>query len=143
MPKRILWLDNDTPFIRPYVKYLRSKDFEVDDVADLTKAESLLKEKPFDLVIVDVMVPTQNAEEQKNYPETETDYGHMTGLAFFKRMRNLTDKLPPVLVMTVRQDQEIRDALIKEGLKAENFVSKYDLREVNDLLRKIRSTLQE
>jgi CheY-like chemotaxis protein len=142
LSKSILWLDNDLPYIQTYVNALKARDYDVSDVAHLTKAESLLAEKSFDLVIIDVMVPTQDAQEQTNYPEIQTDSGHMTGLVFYKRLREkFSDKAPPALVLTVRLDQEIRDAFVKAGLASQNFVTKYELRDVNDFLKKIKSLI--
>lgn len=142
MPKHILWLDNDLPYIRPYVKALRMKDYEVADVAVVSKAEHLLEQFPFDLIILDVMVPTQTVDESRNYSFTETDKGHKTGLVFYKRIRDkMGDKLPTVLVMTVRLDQEIKKEFIKSGLKEENFNTKYSLRDVSKFLKKIQSII--
>jgi CheY-like chemotaxis protein len=140
-PKRILWLDNDTPYIRPYAKALESAGHHVDVVASLSQAEKLL-EKEYDLIIIDVMVPTQNDDEVELYPFLETDFGHKTGLVFYKRTREkLGDKLPKVAVMTVRLDQDIKDEFVKSGLNNDNFLTKYSVREVPDFLKKIESIL--
>jgi CheY-like chemotaxis protein len=144
MPKHILWLDNDLPYIRPYVNALRAKDFEVSEVASLSHAERLLEQAqdPFDLIIIDVMVPTQDDDELKDYPVLETDFGHKSGLVFYNRMKHkLGAKLPPVAVTTVRLDQGIRDEFVKSGLKAEHVLTKYNLRDAGDFLNKIRSIL--
>lgn len=142
MPTHILWLDNDLPYIRPYVKALRDKGYEVNDVATLTEAEELLKEHKFDLAILDVMVPTQSEEEIENYPNNKTDFGHKTGVVFYKRMRNiLKDKMPLVAVMTVRLDQDIRDEFVESGLNPKNFSTKYNVRDVSDFLQMIKSVL--
>src|SRR6185369_4445313 len=111
-PKRILWLDNDTPYIRPYAKALENAGHHVDVVASLSQAESLL-ERGYDLIIIDVMVPTQNDDEVKLYPFVETDFGHKTGLVFYKRIKDkLGQKLPKVAIMTVRVDQDIKDEFV-------------------------------
>jgi DNA-binding NtrC family response regulator len=142
MSKRVLWLDNDIPYLRPYVKALKDRDYEVHLIASLTKAEELLDEYQFDLVIIDVMVPTQNEAEAVNYPYQETDSGHKSGLVFYKRIkRKLVDKLPAVAVMTVRLDQNIRNEFTRSGLKNENFVTKYSVREVSSFVKKIESIL--
>jgi CheY-like chemotaxis protein len=141
--KRVLWLDNDIPYIRPYVNALKAKNYEVDYVASLSRAEGLLLDKSFDLIIIDVMVPTQNDSELRDYPDAETDYGHKTGLVFFNRIkRKLGKGLPPVLIMTVRLDQEIRDEFVNSGLKAESFLTKYDVRDVGDFMKKVNRILE-
>lgn len=144
MTKRILWLDNDLPYIKPNVNALKANDFDVNQVASLSQAEELLEhsERSFDLVIVDVMVPTQDNAELKNYPDLETDYGHKSGLVFYNRIKqNLGSKLPPVLVTTVRLDQGIRDEFVQSGLKPEHFLTKYSVRDPGDFLKKVRCIL--
>ena len=78
MPKRILWMDNDTPYIRPYANALTKKGYEVNVVASLTEAETALGQESFDLVIIDV-VPTQTEAEARRVIQMSTDYGHKTG----------------------------------------------------------------
>jgi len=144
MTKRILWLDNDLPYIRPNVNALKAKGYDVSQVASLSQAEALLEqsEPSFDLVIIDVMVPTQDGNELKNYPDLETDYGHKSGLVFYNRMRQkLGLQLPPVLVTTVRLDQDIRDEFVQSGLKPEDFLTKYNVRDPGDFLKKVRCIL--
>lgn len=140
--KKILWIDNDIPYLRPYVKALKNRGDEVDVSASLGEAESLLERKIFDLIIVDVMVPTQTEEEVKNYPYDKSDYGHKTGLIFYNRIREkLGKKLPAVAVMTVRLDQDIKDEFVQNGLKPESFLTKYSVRDVSRFLKKIDSIL--
>ena len=144
MAKNILWIDNDIPFIRPYVNDLRKRGDTVDAVASLSEAEDLLGKHAYDLVIVDVMVPTQNEREISNYPSGESDFGHQTGLMFYSRVRQmLGNKLPKVAVMTVRLDQDIKDLFIQRGLKRENFLTKYSVREIPRFLEKIDSIIAD
>lgn len=139
MSKHILWLDNDLPFIRPYVNALKSKDYDVTQVASLSQAEALVGHQTFDLVIIDVMVPTQDDAELADYPDLETDYGHKTGLLFYNRIKQtLGSNLPPVAVTSVRLDQEIINEFVESGLKAENFLTKYSVRDTSDFLKKVR-----
>jgi CheY-like chemotaxis protein len=140
--KTILWIDNDIPYLRPYVRALKNRGDEVEVVASLGEAEKLLNLKGFDLIIIDVMVPTQTEDEVKNYPIDKSDFGHKTGLIFYNRIRErLANKLPAVAVMTVRLDQDIKDEFVLNGLKAENFLTKYSVRDVSRFLKKIDSIL--
>jgi CheY-like chemotaxis protein len=144
MGKRILWLDNDLAYIRPYVNALKAKDYEVHSIPSLSEAESLLGKYKFDLIIVDVMMPTQDKVEVKNYPDVEIDFGNKTGLLFYKRIRGmLGTKLPPVIAMTVRMDQDIKDEFIQVGLRADLFWQKYNVNDITEFLKKIRQVLGE
>jgi CheY-like chemotaxis protein len=140
--KHILWVDNDIPYLRPYVNALKERGYVVNLVASLTGAENLLDDQSFDLIIVDVMVPTQTEDEALNYPYNMTDFGHKSGLVFYNRIKKkLGNKLPTVAVMTVRLDQNIRDEFIQSGLAQSNFITKYSVREVPRFIEKIESML--
>lgn len=144
MSKRILWMDNDTPYLRPYVKALQKRGYEAKVVASLSEAEALLNSESFDLVIIDVMVPTQTDAEASEYPYVSTDYGHKTGLTFYNRIKKLLgDKLPTIAVMTVRLDQDIRDEFAQSGLSSDHFVTKYNVREASSFIQKIESIMAD
>jgi CheY-like chemotaxis protein len=144
MAKSILWIDNDLPYIRPYRQALEKKGYFVEAVSSLGDAERLAEEKSFDLIIIDVMVPTQNEEEAANYPYVSSDYGHKTGLLFYRRMKEKLGKhLPVIVALTVRLDQDIRDEFVQSGLNKENFFTKYSVREVPQFLNKIESILSK
>jgi CheY-like chemotaxis protein len=145
MTKDILWLDNDIPYIRPYVNKLRANGYQVHQVGSLSDAEELLDQSktPFGLIIVDVMVPTRDEAELANYPVKATDYGHKSGLVFYNRMKKkYGSKLPPVAVTTVRIDQDIRDEFIESGLEQEHFLTKFDVRDPADFLKRITAIIE-
>lgn len=140
MSRLILWLDNDSQNTRPYVSALKKRGDEVEVVTTVTGAEELLASKNYDLLILDVMIPTRDADEDEAYPPNETDEGHKTGLVFYKRMKErFGDNLPPVLVMTVRLDLQIREEFIEANLDNEHFSTKYAVRDVTRFLDKIES----
>ncbi|MGA9773440.1 MAG: hypothetical protein WBV94_30695 [Blastocatellia bacterium] len=142
MAKRVLWLDNDTNFLTPYAEELTDNDFEIQISKSVAEAESLLNESDYDLLILDVMIPTLNDDEEKIYPVKETEYGHKTGLCFYKRMKKVLDeKKTVVIVRTVRLDQQIKDEFRQAGLPKENFVTKFALRRTEDFLEKVNSIL--
>jgi len=146
MTKQILWLDNDLPYIRPYVNTLKAKGYDVHIVSSLTQAENILEQAktPFDLIIIDVMVPTADEAELENYPVEATDYGHKSGLVFYNRIKKkYGSRLPPVAVTTVRLDQGIRDEFVNSGLNEEHFLTKYDVRDAGDFLKRIRPMLEK
>ncbi len=140
--QRILWLDNDSDYVFPLKAALRRNDYEVDVVTSVLKAEEWLRDNSCDLLILDVMIPTWNAEEEALYPPAETDRGHRTGLVFYRRMKTkLLERKTPVLVMTIRRDREILKAFVKEGLPPECFSTKFVLRNPEDFLSKVNETL--
>ena len=144
MSKRILWLENDPIQLEPYIEFIEEEGYEVTIVKSPTQAEDAIKAGRYDLVILDVMVPTLNAEEEMLYPPALTEHGHKTGLLFYRRMKGeLNRSGTSVFVMTVRLDQNIRDEFIKAGLSREHFATKFVMRDVSTFLTKIKSLTGE
>lgn len=136
----ILWLDNDRGLYQDYSRLLTENGYDVEAVESAIEAERALADREHDLVMIDVMVPTLNAEEELTYSPEETDAGYKTGLVFWKRNKEfLTSRGIPVLVCTVRLDEEIRDEFMAAGLHDENFATKYDLASPKYFLDKVRS----
>lgn len=136
----ILWLDNDRGLYTEYSRVLTENGYDVEAVESAVEAERALASGEHDLVMVDVMVPTQNAQEELTYSPEETDAGYKTGLVFWKRNKDfLTSRGIPVLVCTVRLDEEIRNEFMQAGLQDENFATKYDLASPKYFLEKVRS----
>jgi CheY-like chemotaxis protein len=140
MSKSILWLDNDTAYINVYIKLLRNqpKSYEVTVASTLTEAEGYLKEATYDLVILDVMIPTTNEEEETAYPPDQTDHGLKMGLSFYKaHQQKLTAAKTKVLILTARIDEAIKQGFVNEGLPAECIVEKAEVGDVSDFLSKV------
>jgi len=126
------------------VRALRENRYEVEIVTALNDAERSISEASHDLLILDVMIPTKSFDEMERYGPDETDLGNKSGLIFYRRMRKkLGDALPKVLVVTVRLDQGIMREFIEDGLPRERFVTKYEVRDTHDFLRKVQSALEE
>lgn len=144
MSKRILWLDNDPAYLETYEEALKESGFEVEIVTTVTAAERLIESKEYDLLLLDVMIPTKNEAEENLYPPETTDSGLKTGLLFYRRMKAKLDQLKtPVLVMTVRLDSGILDEFVKAGLKPDNFCTKVALRERPVFIDKVKEVLSD
>lgn len=142
MAQRILWLDNDPAYLGTYEEALLENGFEVKLVTNVTSAERLLETETYDLLILDVMIPTKTEAEENFYPPEATDFGLKTGLLFYCRMKpKLDQNMTPVLVMTVRLDSAILDAFVKAGLKQDNFCTKMSLRERPIFIGKVKEIL--
>jgi CheY-like chemotaxis protein len=138
MAKQILWLDNDPRYTDPYVQALRDRGDSVAVVTNVTDAEALIRKNPYDLTIIDAMIPTIDEAEEEVYPPRETDRGLKMGLLFYKRMKEILDqKKIAVLVMTVRLDEVIQNELIEAGLPTEAFITKLAVRRVNTFLEAV------
>jgi CheY-like chemotaxis protein len=119
--KRILWIDNDIPYIRPYTAALRSAGYKVVLAPTITEAKAALTTFEFDLVVIDMMIPTVSEEELAEYSDIETDFGHNTGLLFGRWIKtHYTDV--PIVGCTVRLDSEIKNNFMRFGTAFSNKV---------------------
>ena len=140
--KSVLWLDNDLFFINPYKEKLEETGYCVSVVKKVSDAEKLLRSRRFDLFILDVMIPTLNDAEEVDYPPSDTDNGHKTGLLFYLRLKeHLVTAGTPVLVFSVLIDRQIQTAFVENGLPAENFVPKMDVKLVADFSRVVERVM--
>jgi len=142
MSKRILWFDNDPANLIPFVDALEDEGHEVKVVENLTDAEHSLKEARYDLLIVDVMIPTMSELEETRYKPEETDLGYKTGLLFYIKLKDvLKNAGTKIMVMTVRLDKAIMDEFIKAGLPPESYATKYEMSDPTLFLAKIQTVM--
>lgn len=140
MPKQVLWLDNDVAYIAPYRGVLEDIDYQVTSVRTVGEADFRLRNGSYDLLILDVMVPTKGAAEEKDYPPDQTDFGHKTGLVFYLRKRKELEAAGTrVFVFTVRLDESVKNEFLAAGLPLTNFATKFALRDVDDFLKKVQA----
>ncbi len=138
MAKSILWLENEKSYETPYIRKLQSRGFDLEVVETVTEAQRALERKRYDLLILDVMVPTRSREEEESFPPGDTDLGTKTGLYFYQRMKSKLDESgTKVLVYTVRMDRETMAGFRDSGLPADCYETKLSLRHVLDFERKI------
>jgi CheY-like chemotaxis protein len=140
MAGQILWLDNDVYDIKPYVDALRDEGYQVTVVSTVGDADMLIGRERYDLLILDVMVPTKNEEEEAHYLPEETEQGLKTGLILYRRLKRKLEGAK-VLVLTVRLDKAIEEEFFAAGLPRECFETKYTLREAGVFLDKVKSLL--
>ncbi|MDH3890376.1 MAG: hypothetical protein OEV49_04780 [candidate division Zixibacteria bacterium] len=139
---RILWLDNDASWLTPYVEKLEMAGYEVTTVNRVSQAEEKLCEFTYDLLILDVMIPTKNTEEEKKYPASKTDSGYDTGLVFYRLMKSKLDASgTSVLVLTTRLDKKIADDFTEALLPAGCFSTRLELKDVGVFLAKVEQIM--
>jgi CheY-like chemotaxis protein len=142
MSAKVLWLDNEPGDIKSFVKELRGHGYNVTVERSVSEAEKLLESNRYDLLIVDVMIPTVSENEEDLYPPEDTNLGRSTGLLFYKRVRkHLQQAGTSVLIMTVRLDKKIQQGFIEVGIPPDCFTTKLALRRVPDFLDKIQEIL--
>jgi CheY-like chemotaxis protein len=138
----ILWIDNDTHYLAPFRAALHDSGFEVTTAETVSEATNLLTKGNYNLVLLDVMMPTTARDEAEGYGVELSDFGYKTGLAFYVKNRDLLLHLGvPVMVTTVRLDQRIIEEFVAAGLPRECFVTKYSVADPDILLEKINFML--
>ncbi len=55
--KRILWVDDEIDLLRPHLLFLQQRGYHVDAISNGDDALALLREKPYDLVLLDEQMP--------------------------------------------------------------------------------------
>jgi len=142
MAHRILWFDNDLDFLPPYADALRDEGHRVTAVGTLADADRELAASRYDLLILDVMIPTHSEVEEQQYPPEATNKGTETGLLYYRTWRDrLTKAGTAVLILTVRPDSNIRQMFKDAGAPAAAISTKLDLRNVNDFITKVEQVL--
>lgn len=140
--KKILWLEDEGAHQRPHTRKLRSDGFKLEVARTVTEASKALHRERFDLLILDVMVPTRTKREEEEFPPEKTDLGLKMGLYFYEKLKPRLDETDTkVLVFTVRLDSEVRKAFHRLGLPEDHFATKVELRRVDDFADKVRELL--
>lgn len=143
MAQEILWLDNDTAYIDVYRKTLVDEGYAVVIVPSVSEAEAELARRTFQLLILDIMIPTTDESEEERYPPAETNHGLKTGLVFYQMHRTaLEEKGTRVLVLTARIDTPIKQKLMAKGLPAASIIEKAEVARVDDFLARVHAVLE-
>lgn len=102
-PKQILWVDDEIDLLNAHILYLAERGYEVTPIANGPDAIALVKGRPFDLVLVDEMMPVMN------------------GLDLLKELRVVRPGMPAVMV-TKNEAEELMEQAI--GLQIDGFLTK-------------------
>ena len=61
--RRILWVDDEIDLLRPHLLFLQQRGYHVDAVSNGDDALTLLREEPYDLVLLDEQMPGRRGLE--------------------------------------------------------------------------------
>jgi DNA-binding response OmpR family regulator len=90
---RILWTDDEIEVLKPHLFFLREKGYEVDTCSNGNDTIDLVKQNPYDLILLDE---------------------HMPGLSGIETLRLIKEARPeiPVVMITKSEEEEIMEAAI-------------------------------
>lgn len=123
--KRILIVDDEEQIRNILRMYLVKEGYEVSEAEDGEKGLKLFYEKPFDLVILDVMLPKKD------------------GWSILREIKKYTET--PVIMLTARDDSE--DEVFGFEMGADDYITKpfnnkVLLARIKSLLRKINNMVE-
>lgn len=99
----ILWADDEIDLLKPHILFLREKGYDVDTVNSGDLALEEIKNKNFDLVILDENMPG------------------LSGLETLNRLKNLQPQLPVIMITKSEEEHIMEDAI---GSKISDYLIK-------------------
>jgi DNA-binding response OmpR family regulator len=102
-PKKILWVDDEIDLLRPHLRLLEQKGYQVDTAANGEDAVNMAKVKGYDLVFLDEMMPG------------------MGGLQTLSALKDISPTLPVVMVTKSEAESLMEEAI---GSKITDYLVK-------------------
>ncbi len=101
--KKILWVDDEIEFLRPHILFLTERGYEVETATNADDALALIREKNFNLVLLDEMMPGKD------------------GLTTLNEIKDLRPGLP-VIMITKNEEESLMEEAI--GAKIDDYLTK-------------------
>lgn len=117
--EKILVVDDNRKYLQNIARFLRSEGYQVDEAQDGNEAAQHLKQRNYDLVVSDLVMPGTN------------------GFHLLEKKRHVAPRTP-TLIMSSFADINLRE-LMEAG--AVDFIAKP--LELDELLTKVKRALQE
>ena len=141
---KVMWLDNDPAYQQLYAEDLLGREIEVSVAASALECERAVQKSKYDVLILDVMIPTVSEEEEGIYPPEMTEKGHQTGLTFIQRNSGrLKEAGTAVMVITARSDEEIHGRFAAAGFPMDRFFTRVLLHDPAGLADQIQRIADE
>lgn len=90
--KKILWVDDEVDLLRSHILLLKERGYSVTPISSGEDAIELLKERSYDLILLDEMMPGKD------------------GLATLSEIREIDPHVPVVMVTKIDEDRFMREA---------------------------------
>lgn len=143
MANRVLFVDNDPYYLRPLVDHLTANGFDVTSASTVSAAEKLIQNEVFDLLILDVMMPTAQEDELQGYLPSATRFGLDTGIVLYERMMTRLDSVgTKTIVLTTRIDRAVGERFELIGLPSRFCIRKFEVLSGQALLEIVQQRLR-
>ena len=77
--KRILWVDDEIGLLKPHLLFLQARGYHVDAISNGDDALELIREAPYDLVLLDEQMPGRTGLEVLEIDGSELGRGRGGG----------------------------------------------------------------
>ncbi len=91
--KRILWVDDEIELLRPHCLFLQHKGYHVDAIANGDDALTLLREEPYDLVLLDEQMPGRRGLEVLEVLRREDPHARVVMVTKSEDDRTMTEAI--------------------------------------------------
>jgi CheY-like chemotaxis protein len=96
MVKTILWIEDEPFQLQGMIRPLKREGYEITTATDAFDAYELIKEKNFDLIIFDVLIPI-GKKGSTNFANINA----LTGLELLKKLVSKNISIPPIILFSV------------------------------------------
>ena len=91
--KRILWVDDEVELLRPHLLFLQARGYHVDAIANGDDALALLRENPYDLVLLDEQMPGRRGMEVLEILRREDPHARVVMVTKSEEDRTMTEAI--------------------------------------------------
>lgn len=108
MPRRIVWIEDDTPIIRAVVRPLENAGYDIEIYSDVGDALDHVDQiRSADLILLDMILPPG---------AFQGELGRYPGLYILEQLRRKHDVTTPVIALTVVSRSTLHDELRALGV---------------------------
>ncbi|MEX1257628.1 MAG: response regulator [Gemmatimonadota bacterium] len=91
--KRILWVDDEVELLRPHCLFLQQRGYHVDAIANGDDALALLRDEPYDLVLLDERMPGRRGLEVLEILRREDPHARVVMITKSEEDRTMTEAI--------------------------------------------------
>ncbi len=91
--KRILWVDDEIDLLRPHLLFLQQRGYHVDAIANGDDALALLRDRPYDLVLLDEQMPGRRGLEVLETLRREDPHARVVMVTKSEEDRTMTEAI--------------------------------------------------
>ncbi|MGD2071418.1 MAG: bifunctional response regulator/alkaline phosphatase family protein [Gemmatimonadota bacterium] len=91
--KRILWVDDEVELLKPHVLFLQARGYHVDAISNGDDALALLRENPYDLVLLDEQMPGRRGLEVLEILRREDPHARVVMVTKSEEDRTMTEAI--------------------------------------------------